>query len=111
MQISGDRAGVPSTERNTYTRDEANRLEVCVTVPAAGQYTISARTIAPDNGSDSFWVGANGAAPTVWHVPKSTTWRTTRAQGTYSLRAGDNTITFYARESDTFVDRISVAPG
>jgi len=106
MQVSGDgtasggqRAGVPASERNSYVLDEANRLEVCVTVPSAGQYAISARTIAPDGRNDSFWIGANDAEPTVWHVPQSTTWANRRAPGTFSLRAGDNTITIYARES------------
>lgn len=111
----GELVGMPTSASSRYTLNAAHRVDICIVMPVAGTYTVRAETIAPTIRNDSFWVQVNDAAPVLWHVPRSTTWRTTtvrdaatRDTAQFAFDAGENRLTFYAREAGTFIDQVSV---
>ena len=89
--------------------DEAgNRVRFTVNNAVAGNYTTYARIIAPDGGSDSFWVRINDGTWIKWASGLSTTvfaWKAV-AGGTHTLREGSNTIDFAFREPNVQLDKL-----
>jgi len=116
--VGGQYATTPSGSGNWYTLDPSNAAEFCVTVLRPGTYTLEATVRAPDNGSDSFFVEVDGAAPVVWHLLPATIWtnQTARVAGTastpqtFTLGIGDHTIRLIAREDGADVDSIQLSP-
>jgi hypothetical protein len=61
--------------------------------------------MAPDGGSDSFYVTKNGSLIKEWYVPISTSWRWNKV-GNVSLSAGTVNLAFRQREHGTKLDQI-----
>ena len=105
---SGDQYGTPSNQTE-YIRFSVN-------VSTAGNYKIFARTIAPNTGSDSWWVRANGGTWIKYNsISQSNNWEWHQVHDadngnslvTFALSAGANTIDFGRRE-DCKLDKIFV---
>jgi hypothetical protein len=99
---------VPEGTGNNYT-DSTNggpgEVRFTINIPQAGTGILWARTIAPDDSSDSFYVTTNGSLAIEWYVPTSTTWQWNRA-AILSFAAGNVTIAFRQREDGTKLDQI-----
>ncbi len=72
-------------------------------------YEIWARTIAPNGGSNSFYVVIDDGAAYTWHTPRTTDWQWHLVR-TVSLGAGGHDIDFRLREDGTRLDKIIVQP-
>lgn len=92
-----------------------------VDVPAAGSYVVWARILAPDDGSNSFYVQVDDGEALAWHTPgpaRSATsgewvWAAIRKEDAdtpllYLLDAGGHELRFGAREDGTGLDRVVV---
>jgi len=78
------------------------------TVAETGTYTLWSRIITPDYSSDSYWVSMDGKTDSVWHLdtqPRSTAWYWEKGE-TYTLTAGQHTLTIKNREPGTKLDRL-----
>lgn len=113
---SGSQAIGTVAGANKYTFDGADFAEFCVTAPASGNYTITARVIAPDRRSDSLWVQINDAEPVLWHIRHGNDWHDVdvRAPGArvpaeFDLAAGQNTLRLFKRETGTLVDSFRIS--
>jgi len=108
VQVEGD---------NKSSSEPPNRGKVTLEVElAGGDYTIWGRTIAQDEGSDSFWFQVNDGQIYNWNgIPITPYWGWSQVQDfqnrevvTWSLPAGTHTITIYYREPKTKIDALFV---
>ena len=87
----------------------ANRVRFTVTNAKPGSYHLFARIDAPTNLDDSYWVRINGSDWFKWNsgIKQGTgfSWNKYPA-GSFSLRAGSNTIDFAFREDGTRLDKL-----
>jgi len=101
----------------------AGQARFTVTVPAAGNYVIWGRVLAPSSDADSFFVSVNGGPADVYDTAEgiwSNTWQWTRVNGrgtsgpntipqrVFALNSGQNTIVFSGREPGSILDAIVV---
>jgi len=110
-------ASVPNLPSKYGGFDGFDYVEYCVTVPAAGDYSIDATVLAPDTTQNSFFVEAGGQTPPVtWHIPFTAGLQTTTVASPtvnparFTLDAGENIVRFYHRENGTELRSFSVSP-
>ena len=87
-------------------------------VQDAGDYIVKAVVSAPDDGSNSFFVGMDTEPTTamIWDIPltkafeeQEVTWRGKTGDVVFNLSAGNHTLIFLGRESRTSLDKIEIA--
>ena len=104
----GKHVEVPEGSGNNY-RDSTNggngQVRFTINISQAGSRALWARTIAPNGGSDSFYVTRNGTLVKEWSVPRSTTWKWNKVAD-LSLASGNVQIAFRQREDGTMLDAI-----
>jgi len=90
-------------------------VELCISVPAAGDYRIDARALAPNSADDSFYVSVDGGPVALWDIPINSAWatnsvsdRATVGAEIWTLTAGDHEVRFYQREDGTKLDRVEL---
>jgi len=116
MNVGGRTAvGVPADAPNQYTFSDRDAARFCVDITRAGVYRIQADTLATSEQADSFWVAADNGAAALWDVPKSDQWvssvvteRDGKEPIELLLEPGTHQITFYVRESGTFLSQFSL---
>lgn len=87
-------------------------------LPFAGTHRIDALVMAPASADNSFWVRVDDGDWVEWtSIPVSPDWDwstvregSKKTPATFTLRAGDHTLTFGAREDGTRLDRIRISP-
>ena len=80
-------------------------------VPAAGDYAVWARVLAPNSRDNSFFTAVDGGALTAWHIPSSTSWKWREISAVGSvvyLKAGTHTLTINQREDGTKIDQVLI---
>ncbi len=90
-------------------------------VPVSGDYVIEGRVLAPNAGSDSFFVSVDNGEFLAWHVLETSTWawdvvserewndiRDKSSPMVYNLAKGEHTLTIKYREDATKLDKILV---
>jgi hypothetical protein len=130
MEIAGDATAsaggyiwAPEGDGNLYTSSKnGGRVEYRFDVPTGGDYVIWGRVMAPDSGSDSFYVRVDGSEMT-WHTKQSDngkwTWDVVSQRNVnddrnasnplvYHLSAGTHTLTIKQREDGARLDKILV---
>lgn len=121
--ISGDttyiEVPIGSQRYQEFSSIADNRADFCVMAPAAGTYTIYTRINAADIESDSFFVAANGDIGNahLWDMAKNNNFindfvndRGGNDPATVTLNAGENTLSFYYRESGARLDWFEIVP-
>lgn len=101
--------------------DREGSVTLVVDVPAAGSYVVWARVLAPDEGSNSFFVQIDDGEELTWHAPGPArsatadewTWAAVREEDAdtpqlYLLEAGRHELRFGAREDGAGLDRVVV---
>ena len=99
---------VPDGRGNNYndtSKGGSGEVRFTVGIPQSGTRALWARTIAPNGGSDSFYVTRNGALVREWTVPPSTSWKWNKVANV-SLSAGTVNLAFRQREDGTKLDQI-----
>jgi hypothetical protein len=99
---------VPEGKGNNYsdsTSGGPGEVRFAINIPQSGTRALWARTIAPNGGSDSFYLTRNGALLKEWSVPASTSWKWNRVTN-ISLSAGTVNLAFRQREDGTKLDQI-----
>ncbi|MCB0142669.1 MAG: hypothetical protein KDE50_22395, partial [Caldilineaceae bacterium] len=106
----GQAVVVPEGAGSLYEPNTAHRVDICITAPNSGQYRIVAWSLAPDGGSDSFYVQVDGlpAIAEKWTVANSTTYVANNAPLTPSIEAGQHIVSILLREDGTRLDRIEL---
>ncbi|MEZ4708394.1 MAG: right-handed parallel beta-helix repeat-containing protein [Caldilineaceae bacterium] len=111
-QASGAQAiYVPEAVGDSSTPDANNRVDFCLTVDATGSYEVVGRTLAPDSGSDSFFIQVDGqpATPQKWSLPvDSSGYNLVTAPLKFLLNPGPHTVTVYHREAGARLDRVEL---
>ena len=90
---------------NDATNGGPGQVRFAISIPQAGTRALWARTKAPDDASDSFYVTKNGTLAKEWLVPQSTTWKWNKVAN-LSLASGTLNLAFRQREDGTKLDRI-----
>ena len=80
-------------------------MKLLINTATTSTYEVIASVLAPNNGSNSFFVQIDGGAVFGWHPSVSSTYVESTV-ATLSLAAGDHTIGFYLREDGTRLDYI-----
>lgn len=101
--------------------DREGSVTLAVDVPSAGSYVVWARVLAPDEGSNSFFVRIDDGEELTWHAPGPArsvtadgwTWAAVRGEDAdtpqlYLLEAGRHELRFGAREDGAGLDRVVV---
>jgi hypothetical protein len=107
LASNGSYVWVPQGAGNNYTAPGGpGKVHFSFTPTPTGTYRLWARTIAPDGGSDSFFVRVDGVLiKNPWTVPVSTTWQWSQVAD-ISLTAVSHTLEFRQREDGTKLDKI-----
>ena len=112
-QASGAQAlYVPEALGDSSTPDANNRVDFCLTVTETGSYEVVGRTLAPDSGSDSFFIQVDGqpATPQKWSLPVDNSgYNLVTAPLKFLLNPGPHTVTIYHREAGARLDRVELA--
>ena len=74
-------------------------------IPQGGTYALWARTIAPNGGSDSFYVTNNSTLIRQWLIPLSAEWQWNKVAEVF-LGAGTFNVEFRHREDGTQLDKV-----
>jgi hypothetical protein len=113
IQSSGAASGgqftlVPEGSGNNFnigTNGGPGQVRLPANIPQGGTYALWARTIAPNGGSDSFYVTSDGTLIREWLVPISTVWKWNKVAEVF-VGAGAFNIEFRQREDGTQLDRV-----
>lgn len=112
-QASGAQAlHVPEAMGDSSTPDAANRIDFCLTVDTTASYEVVGRTLAPDSGSDSFFIQVDGqpATPQKWVLPVDDSgYNLVTAPLKFLLTPGTHVVTVYHREAGAILDRLELA--
>ena len=87
------------------TNGGPGEVRFTINISQPGKYALWGRTIAPDGGSDSFFVTLNGILEKKWNVPASTAWNWSKV-ATLSLSSGTVNLAFRQRDDGTKLDQI-----
>jgi hypothetical protein len=101
---------VPESSGNNYdptTNGGPGQVSLPFTIPQGGTYALWARTIAPNGGSDSFYVTSRGTLVREWFVPISTAWQWNKIAEVF-VAAGSFNVEFRQREDGIRLDRVIV---
>ncbi len=90
---------------NIGTNGGPGQVSLSVNIPQGGAYALWGRTIAPNGGSDSFYVTSNGTLVREWLLPLSTTWKWNKIAEVF-VGAGAFNVEFRQREDGTQLDRV-----
>jgi hypothetical protein len=90
---------------NEQTNGGPGEVRFTIKISQTGKHVLWARALAPDGGSDSFFVTIDGRLLVKWNVDKSTTWKWTKV-ATPSLSPGAVNLAFWQREDGTKLDQI-----
>lgn len=91
---------------NGTGNDGPGYVELSFSVPAAGDYYLWGKVIAPNGTDNSFYVAMDGGANYTWSIsgePTSWTWDKIN---TYALNAGTHTVRVKQREDGTKLDQL-----
>jgi hypothetical protein len=113
IQSSGTASGgqlvvVPEGSGNNYndtTNGGPGQVSLPFNIPQGGTYALWARTIAPNGGSDSFYVTSSGNLIREWTVPLTTAWQWNKLAELF-VGAGALNIEFRQREDGTQLDKV-----
>jgi hypothetical protein len=86
------------------TRGGPGQASLSFNIPQGGTYAVWARTLAPNGGSDSFYVTSSSTLIREWFVPISTIWKWNKIAEVF-LGAGAFNVEFRQREDGTQLDR------
>jgi hypothetical protein len=103
---------VPEGKGNNFndtTKGGPGEVRFSISIPQAGTRALWARTLAPNGGSDSFYITRNGALIREWYVPLSTTWKWNKVAN-LSLASGSLSLAFRQREDGTKLDQVMLTP-
>jgi hypothetical protein len=89
--------------------DEQGTVELRFTIPTAGRYVVQGLVLAPDAGSNSFWVSLDGTAEQHWSVEPDDQVQRHQVLAPVDLAAGEHVLVLRAREDGTLLDAIVVA--
>ncbi|MCB0090347.1 MAG: hypothetical protein KDE54_20730 [Caldilineaceae bacterium] len=86
------------------------RVDICVTVSALATYELWGWTVAPDAGSDSFYIQLDGApsTPAKWNLVRSTGFEANKTPLKLSLSPGQHTVSVFLREDGAQLDKIEL---
>lgn len=99
---------IPDNVRNRYRLDREHYAEFCVTAPA-GLYGLSARVLAADGNSNSFWVQVDDGEPILWHIRVAPSFVDNEVPMEPVRLDGEHRIRLYHRE-DTPVGAVTLQP-
>jgi PKD repeat protein len=93
-------------------------VEVCVTAPTAGNYSVDIEFISPNGGSNSWWYTVNDGPVAQFSTPVSTVRATDQLNDVdngvdpvvLSLEAGDHRFKFWVREDGAALDLLTLVP-
>jgi hypothetical protein len=92
---------------NDFTNGGPGEVNLSMNLSEAGTYAIWARTIAPNGGSDSFYVTSGGSQIREWGVPSSSVWKWNKVSEVF-VSAGAFSVQFRQREDGTRLDKVIV---
>jgi Calx-beta domain len=90
---------------NDATFGGPGQVNLPINIAQTGTYALWARTIAPNDTSDSFYVTRNGTLIKEWSVPLSTVWKWNKIANV-SLSTGLLNLAFRQREDGTKLDQV-----
>jgi hypothetical protein len=99
---------VPEGSGNTFddvTNGGPGQVSLPFDIPQGGTYALWARTIAPNGGSDSFYVTSGSSLISEWLVPTSAAWKWTKVAEVF-VGAGAFNVEFRHREDGTQLDKV-----
>jgi hypothetical protein len=99
---------VPEGSGNTFddvTNGGPGQVSLPFDIPQGGTYALWARTIAPNGGSDSFYVTSGSSLISEWLVPTSAAWKWTKIAEVF-VAAGAFNVEFRHREDGTQLDKV-----
>ncbi len=88
--------------------DTAGHVSFPLSVTQAGTYRVFARMLGPTANDDSFWVRMDGGAWVMWNNWWNPAWIWSQFPNTFSLGAGNHTLTFAYREDGARLDKLNV---
>ena len=113
MTVERSYIHVPEGNGSHWSASDAYSATFCMTVRRDGLYRINGRTLASSSSSDSFFAKIDDGAVWTWFVAQSRRYRNDLANDYLNddpvelwLAAGDHTVTIYAREDGTRLDRV-----
>lgn len=92
---------------NDGTNGGPGQVSHSINIFQGGTYALWARTIAPNGGSDSFYVTSSGTLIREWSIPDSTTWKWNKVAEVF-VGAGAFNLEFRQREDGTQLDKVVV---
>jgi hypothetical protein len=92
---------------NDATNGGPGEVAFSLNIPQGGRYALWARTIAPDFGSNAFYVTSGERLISAWNVPLSNGWKWTKIADLF-LGAGTFSLTFRQREDGTSLDKVLI---
>jgi hypothetical protein len=99
---------VPEGSGNNFddvTNGGPGQVSLSFNVPEGGAYNLWARTIAPTQGSDSFYVTNSGSLIREWTIPGSAGWQWNKVAEVF-LGAGPLSVEFRHREDGAWLDEV-----
>jgi hypothetical protein len=93
------------TNFNDATFGGPGQVALSFDIPQGGTYALWARTIAPNGGSDSFYVTSNGDLVRQWLVPLSADWQWNKVSEVF-VGSGSFNVEFRQREDGTQLDKV-----
>ena len=78
-------------------------------VSQSGTYYMFARLLGPSANDDSYWVRMDGGSWVMWNNWWTTSWTWVQFPNTFSLSAGNHTLTIAYREDGARLDKISLS--
>jgi len=82
-----------------------------INVTTAGTYRLNARMLGPNANDDSFWVRMDSGSWIMWNNWWNTAWIWAQLPNTFSLSAGNHTLTIAYREDGARLDKINLTTG
>jgi hypothetical protein len=92
----------------TAPTSAAGQIAFPLSVSQAGTYRVFARVLGPTANDDSFWVSMDGGAWVFWNNWWNPNWIWAQFPNTFSLTAGNHTLTIAFREDGARLDKINV---
>jgi hypothetical protein len=77
-----------------------------LSISQSGTYFLLAHVLGPTPNDDSFWVRMDGGSWVMWNNWFTTTWAWKQFPNTFSLSAGNHTLTFAYREDGAQLDKL-----
>jgi hypothetical protein len=90
---------------DTSTYGGPGEVGLSFNIPEGGPYNLWARTIAPNEGSNSFYVTSDGTLISDWAVPTSAGWQWNKIVEVF-LGPGNFDVEFRQREDGTWLDQV-----